>query len=195
MQAEVLRLVARIAGILDQMQVPYLVGGSLASSVYGVPRATQDADMVAALRPEHVARLVVSLGEEFYADAGSIQDAIRQHRSFNLIHLPTMYKVDVFVARPDALSLSEMARRQTLSVEAEGEVFSLGFCTPEDTILQKLDWYRAGGETSERQWQDLLGVLRIQRDTLDHAYLDLWAEEIGVSALLNRAREESNENG
>jgi hypothetical protein len=106
-----------------------------------------------------------------------------------------MYKVDVFIARADALSREEMTRRQMLTVEAEGEVFSLGFCTPEDTILQKLDWYRAGGEVSERQWQDLLGVLRIQRDTLDHTYLDRWAEELGLSALLNRARQESNENG
>jgi hypothetical protein len=191
MQAEPLRIVTRVARILEELQVPFLIGGSLASSVHGVPRATLDADMVAALRLLHIARLVSALGDEFYADRESIEEAIRQRRTFNLIHLPTMYKVDVFIARPDAMSREEMARRQVLTVHAEGEEFVLPFCSAEDTIVQKLEWYLAGGEVSDRQWQDLLGVLRIQRTVLDYDYIRRWAMELGTSDLMERAIEEA----
>jgi hypothetical protein len=106
-----------------------------------------------------------------------------------LIHLPTMYKVDVFIPRLDALSREEMARRQVLAVQAQGEEFILPFCTAEDTIVQKLLWYCEGGEVLDRQWQDLLGILRIRKKTLEYEYLHRWAAAKSLSALLERAIE------
>lgn len=191
MQAEPFRVVSSLARVLDELGVPCLVGGSLASSLHGVPRATQDADMVASLRIAQVGALLEKLKDEFYVDPASIENAIRRRTSFNLIHLPTMYKVDVFITGSDAFSRTGMARRQEHRVAAEGQVFVLAFNTAEDTLLQKLLWYRMGGNILDRQWQDILGILRIQADTLDSDYLEEWAAELELSDLLDHARKDA----
>lgn len=193
MLSEPLLVVSRLAAVLDRLGVPYLVGGSLASSVFGVPRATQDVDLVADLRREHVASFVAALSDEFYVDAEMVEDAIRRRRSFNVIHLGTMFKADVFIMKMDPWFHEEMqrAREQTVGVGAES--ISIRFATPEDTLLHKLVWYRMGGEVSDRQWGDILGVLRIQADALDNEYLDTWAAHLQVADHLARARNEAGQ--
>lgn len=174
---------------LDALGVPYHVGGSVASSFVGIARATQDADLVADLRPEHAAPLARALAGAFYADPERISHAIRSRRSFNAIHLGTAYKVDVFVSKDTPFARENMARR--VAHEVPGLNRLLYFSSPEDIVLHKLLWYAEGGGVSDRQWYDLQGVLRLQARTLDRDYLQIWADRVGVASLLQRALREA----
>jgi hypothetical protein len=184
--ADALAVILTVARVLDDLAVPYLLGGSLASSLHGIPRSTQDADLVVDLRPEHVLPLVAALAPEFYIDADRAADAVRRLASFNVIHLTTMTKVDLFVLKDDPLSRLEMERRQFVALPAPAGV-RLPVATAEDIVLQKLLWFRAGGEVSDRQWLDLLGVLKVKRGQLDISYIERWAAELGLGDLLRRA--------
>ena len=179
-----------VADALEALGVPYAIGGSFASALHGVMRATMDADLVADLRQEDVAPFVQALGELFYANAEMMREAIGQHRSFNLIHLESMFKVDVFVARPRDFDRAQLVRRQLhlLSEDPERRAY---VASAEDTVLAKLEWYRMGGEVSDRQWRDALGVLKVQGLRLDLAYMRHMAAGLGVKDLVERALEES----
>jgi hypothetical protein len=179
-----------VSDALETLGVQYMIGGSFASALHGVMRATMDADLVADLREEDIAPLVQLLGEGFYADAEMMREAIAQHRSFNLIHLDTMFKVDVFVARPRDFDRTQLARRQLHLLSEDPERWAY-VASAEDTILAKLEWYRMGGEGSDRQWRDALGVLKVQGLRLDLAYMQQMAAGLGVEDLLERALEES----
>ncbi len=172
--------------VLDRLDIAYLVGGSLASTAHGELRTTLDADLVADLRPEHIAPFVKSLESAFYVDEGMIREALDRRGSFNLIHLETMFKVDVFVPRPRAFDREQIRRRARQVVVAEPEI-AIYFATAEDTILAKLEWYRLGGGVSERQWRDVIGVITVQAGRLDTAYLRRWAPSLGVTDLLEQA--------
>lgn len=183
-----LSVALRVARAFDSLGLRYLIGGSLASSLHGVPRSSHDADLVAELPgrlAEDVARL---LAPEFYVDADMIRDAVLRGGSFNVIHDESGFKVDVFVLTRDPLAQAEMDRRERHVI---GDEVSAYFATAEDTVLQKLCWYKKGDEVSERQWSDVLGVLKVQLGRLDDEYLDRWAPVIGVTDLLARARREA----
>ena len=190
MLTEQIAVTLAVVDTLDALGVLYAIGGSFASALHGVMRATMDADLVADLRLEHVEPLAQALDDAFYADAEMMRDAIRRHGSFNLIHLDTMFKVDVFVAKPRPFDRSQLARRQLhlLSEDPERHAY---ITSAEDIILSKLEWYRMGGEVSERQWRDVLGVLKVQGDRLDRDYVRRMAVELGVTDLLERALEEA----
>ncbi|MBN1946663.1 MAG: hypothetical protein JW797_13395 [Bradymonadales bacterium] len=190
MLSEPLLVVVRIATVFDRLQIPYLVGGSLASSLYGIPRATQDVDLVAGLDSPRVEPLTTALRSDFYVDAEMIQDAIRRRSSFNVIHLETMFKVDIFVQRDDAWSCEEMARARMVPIETEEGLVSIRFASPEDMLLHKPVWYRLGNQVSDRQWSDVLGILKVQGEWLDTDYLDRWAPLLKVDDLLGQARGE-----
>jgi hypothetical protein len=181
--AEPLVVMIRVAAELERLGIEYLVGGSLASSVHGLPRTTQDVDMVARIAGRHVDDLVSSLEQEFYIDAGMINDAIRRRASFNIIHLATMMKVDIFVFSGDALSQEEMRRKVSVPLRST----AIWFASPEDIVLQKLDWYRKGDGISERQWKDTVGVIAVQGERFDLEYARRWAEQMALAELLDRA--------
>lgn len=184
--AEPLAVTLLVIEALEGLGVRYVVGGSLASSVHGVFRASVDADLVAELRLEHVERLARGLGEAFYLDEGAMRRAIAGRRSFNVIHLETMFKVDVFIPKGRAFDAAQLERRAARVIATEPERTAF-IASAEDTILAKLDWYRAGGEVSERQWRDVAGVLRVQRGRLDARYMREMAASLGVGDLLERA--------
>jgi hypothetical protein len=178
----------------EKLGAAYLLDGSLASSLHGIPWATQDADLVADLRVEHIAPLIAELGSAFYADDQAMRKAVRQARSFNLIHLASMFKVDVFVAGDDPLVREALVRAGRLPLpNLPGR--SIMVASPEDVVIQKLVWYRKGGEISERHWRDAVGVLKIQASGVDSAYLNGAADRAGVAALLARARGEAGRKG
>ena len=186
MQNEPIEVTLKVTDVFEKLGVPYLIAGSLASTLYGMVRTTQDSDVVAEMRLEHLQMFVSALQDEFYIDEEMIADAIQRNSSFNIIHRETMFKVDVFLPspRPFLQAQLERAERQVFSFEAE---ISAKFASPEDTILSKLEWYRMGGEVSDRQWRDILGVLKTRAGELDLEYLRKWAAELHVSDLLERA--------
>lgn len=181
--AEPIVVTIRVAAELERLGVEYLVGGSLASSVHGLPRTTQDVDLVVRIAGRHVDDLVSALENEFYIDAGMINDAIRRRASFNIIHLATMMKVDVFVFSGDPLSQEEMRRKVSVPLRNT----AIWFASPEDIVLQKLDWYRKGDGISERQWKDAVGVIAVQGARFDLEYARRWAEQMALAEMLDRA--------
>ncbi len=179
-----------VADALESLGVLYAIGGSFASALHGVMRATMDADLVADLRPEHVDPLAQALSEVFYIDPEMMRNALRQQSSFNVIHLETMFKVDLFVAKPRAFDRSQLARRQLHLLSEDPECHAY-VTSAEDVVLSKLEWYQMSGGVSDRQWRDVLGVLKVQGERLDHGYMHLMATELGVTDLLERALRET----
>jgi hypothetical protein len=175
---------ARLLEVLDRMEIPYHVAGSVASSAHGVPRTTLDIDLVVDLKPEQIEAFASDLEHDFYADAAMIGEAFARGRAANLIHLGTAWKFGLFPLQADAYSQTAFGRRGR-EVRPDGrEAIECAVATAEDTILRKLEWYRAGGETSERQWNDLRGVCEAARQQLDLAYLRKWARELKIEDLL-----------
>lgn len=182
-------LVAAVRPVLDALRdlgVRHYVGGSIASSAHGVARASIDADVVAELRLEHAARLCSALQGGYYVPEARVRDGIARKTSFNVIHLETMLKVDVFVSKGRPFDLRAMERARASSPETPDER-PLPLPSAEDTILAKLEWFRRGGEISERQWTDVLGMLRAAGASLDRRYLEEGARELAVADLLDRA--------
>jgi hypothetical protein len=181
-----LRDFSEVARILDQLAIPYALGGSMACSVYGMSRQTNDADIMAEPFSGKEEQLIAALGPDYYVSPAAMKDAIRKRSSFNLINTSTGFKVDVFI-RPDGLfEQSAMARRVLLDVSTVPDQKICVF-SAEDVVLFKLQWYRLGNETSEQQWKDVLAMLKTQQPHLDQAYLARWAALLGVDDLLERA--------
>jgi hypothetical protein len=177
------------ASILDRLEAPYLVGGSLASSMHGEPRSTLDVDFVVDLPMAKVQSLVAALEPAYYVDVDTAREAVRTTTSFNAIHLESAVKVDVFPAGTDAFDQERLEHRLLAQVGREPPQ-SIFIDTPEHSILRKLEWYRRGGDQSDRQWKDVLSMLRVQGARLDRSRMALWAERLGVSDLLARAEAE-----
>ncbi len=180
-----------VTDALEALGIDYQITGSVASSAYGIARATLDVDIVADLREQHVSDLIMRLQKHYYVDEERVQDAVRRRSSFNAIHLSTMLKVDVFILK--ARSYDQVAfgrsRKDTIVESENARRFALA--SPEDLILNKLEWYRQGGEVSERQWRDVVGIFKVQRQELDAEYLRRWAADLGLEELLQRAGREA----
>ncbi|HEU4883437.1 MAG TPA: hypothetical protein VFT45_14345 [Longimicrobium sp.] len=183
---EALQVTLRVIRTLDLLGVRYVVGGSIASSIYGIPRATQDVDVVADLKEEHIPGFVAALRDDFYLDEPAVRDAVRRRSTFNVIHLHTMFKVDVFVAKEDRATAQELARGQPY-IPPEIPDAQIALASPEDVVVQKLYWYRLGDHVSERQWTDAIQVLKLRGSVLDHSYMRDLAVEMKVEDLLARA--------
>ncbi len=183
-------LALELAALLDELGIPYVLGGSVASSLVGEPRATMDVDLAVELATPQAERLVAALGSGWYVSRDAALDAVRRHASFNLVHLETMQKVDLFVLGHGLLDRRQLAGRRRVVVDVErGDELWVG--SPEDQVLRKLWWYRLGGEVSERQWRDVVAMLTVQGERLDLDDLSGAARALDLAELLARARQDA----
>ncbi len=165
---------------LDELDIPYMIVGSFASSTHGVPRVTHDADIVIEAGLNRVLQLIDKLKDEFYADADAVREAFSSSRMFNVVHLATGFKVDLILRKPRAFSIEEFNRRCKIMFLGKERWFA----TAEDTILTKLEWSKLG--QSERQYEDALNIARVQKESLDRAYLTKWSTQLGFGDLMER---------
>ena len=186
-QPDILRALVPVTRVLDTLKIPYYIGGSVASSLYGLARATLDVDIAARIELGHVSSLKESLQNEYYVDEDMIAEAINRRSSFNLIHLATSIKIDVFISSDEPFQQTAMERKVKDTLLEDDPTAEFYFSSPEDVILHKLKWYELGGGVSERQWLDVAGVIKVQGDSLDQVYLQRWSEDLGISSLLKKA--------
>ncbi|MCB8766601.1 hypothetical protein L2E68_22615 [Planktothrix agardhii 1029] len=184
-----LKIASRMAILFETLSIPYLVGGSVASSLLGESRSTQDLDLVISISLSKAQQLIGAMEQEFYISESAVVEAVTEKRSFNVIHLTSLEKIDIFVIGDDAFSRSKMNRRQLYKIdESEKGIY---IYSPEDIILQKLYWYLLSATESQKQWRDVLGVLKVQGERLDFNYLNQWAEILQVQSLLELALQQA----
>jgi hypothetical protein len=177
--------------VFDRLGIGYAIGGSIASSLHGIGRMTRDADVTAEPFPGRENEFVAAFDPKaYYISSDAVQIAIRDQFSFNILHPESGFKIDVFILKEDSFEVSAFARRQFITLDDESSQ-PIAMYTAEDVTLFKLRWYRLGWESSEQQWNDILGVLRVQSGRLDDAYMDQWSAHLGVADLLARARGEA----
>jgi hypothetical protein len=185
-----LRETRDVARILDRLGIAYALSGSMACSVHGIDRYTRDADFSVEPFPGRETEFAAAFGPDYYVSESAIREALVMRSTFNVINTATGFKADFFVRGDVPFESAAMSRRLSLALPDDpGQ--SIAFLTAEDILLFKLRWYRLGHETSEQQWQDVLGILRAQGARVDAAYLDHWAADLGVADLLTRARNEA----
>jgi hypothetical protein len=172
---------------LERMAVRHYLTGSLASSLHGEPRATNDADLVAQLSLGDLARLQTELGNRFHVDEEDFSHAVTSQRSFNLVDEVELAKVDVFCVRDEGYQRDALARIVRLELERDDPFSTVNVASAEDTVISKLRGYRLGYEVSDRQWRDIVGVLAAQRGRLDLAYVRGWCQRLGLEDLFDRA--------
>lgn len=185
-----LRGLREVIQVFSDLGIAYALGGSMASSLFGISRHTRDADITVEPFPGKETPLADAFGSDYYVSLPAIREALRDRSSFNIIKPATGFKVDVFLRKDYPFERMAMKRRIALKLPDSPEQ-PIIVHSPEDVILFKLRWYRLGNESSEQQWKDILGVLQVQAGKLDDAYLDHWAKELKISDLLERARQEA----
>jgi hypothetical protein len=189
--ADIWGVLAEVVAALERAGLPYKVGGALASVLHGAPRSTLDVDLVAELTEASVPLLVKELGQGFYAEPEAIAASVRKGRSFNVIHLGLMFKVDIFPLKKAPYDLEDFGRRLRIPLP-DGSAREVWTTSKEDIILRKLMWYESGGRVSERQWKDVRTLVEVHGERLDWAYLFKWGSVLNVSALLESARQPSS---
>lgn len=174
-----------VAAAFRRLGVSFYVGGSVASTYHGAIRSTMDVDLVCDLQNHHIAAFVSAFGPDCYLSEAAVRDAVERRSCFNVIHLPTAFKVDVFVSRGRLFDVAAMSRAATHPLGSDGSL-AVPIASPEDSVLAKLEWYRLGEEASERQWDDVSRLVALLGDTLDLDHMRRMAESLGVSDLLER---------
>lgn len=191
-KSEIAAVLEPVVKTFEEIGVLYYIGGSVASSAYGIARATLDVDLVSNLQSHQVNILVEKLKPAYFIDSAMILDAIKTRSSFNIIHLDSMMKIDVFILKDEPYSQKAFKRKRIDTLDDEAGSIKVYLCSPEDIILNKLEWYKSGNQVSERQWLDVLGVIKVQGNSLELEYIKRWAKELGVSDLLERALSEGS---
>lgn len=174
-----------VAKVLQELGIQFYIGGSVASSFHGASRSTMDVDLVADLKTKDVDRFVSRLQKKYYVSGPAMIDAIERQSCFNLIHLSSSFKVDVFILKSRPFDVGSMNRAKSGKVDPNSN-FEFPIASAEDTILSKMEWYPLGNEVSERQWDDMVRVMKILGDQADRDYLNRHAVELKVADLLQK---------
>lgn len=175
-----------ILAALDKLEIRYAIGGSFASSAHGNFRFTNDIDIVVQIPDFLMSEFAAALGPDFYFDLQTMRESFRMGRSANVIHKPSVFKFDLFPAGENRFRLAELNRRVFKETQFEGQTVECAVVSAEDTILAKLDWIRQTRGGSEKQLNDILGVIALKGAQLDRAYMSATAAELGLSDELNR---------
>ncbi len=184
---EILSALQPVINVLEKFKIPYYIGGSIASSLYGIARATMDIDIIADVKLHHISLLKQELKDSYYIDENMIKEAIQNRASFNLIHFETAIKIDIFILKDTPYHQNTLERKINDTLEDDDVKTKFYFSSPEDIILRKLQWDELGEKLSERQWLDVIGVIKVQGDSLDKNYLQFWSKKLGIFELLKSA--------
>lgn len=183
-----LAIAAVVVEVLERVGLQYMIGGSVAASLLGEPRSTLDLDIMIECDVEKTRALARDLSKSCYVDVESAVEAARDRRSFNAVHFESSMKIDFFVSESASFALEALSHRRR--VELPGST-ALYFYSLEDLVVRKLLWFRLGGEVSERQWRDVIGMLRLNRGRVDLERLWSVARSAEVDGLLSRAIDEA----
>ena len=183
---DILSALDPVIDAFERLAIPYYISGSIASSLHGMARATMDIDIVADIKAVHVTKLKQFLREDYYIDEDMINSAIETASSFNLIHFNTAFKIDIFIYKDEPYQQRALERRIKDRFDEERDSYYY-FSSAEDSIIAKLKWFEQGNRISERQWLDVLGVIKVQGENLDIRYLETWTRTLGLFGLLERA--------
>jgi hypothetical protein len=178
-------LAIKLHPIFEELGISYYITGGVAAISYGEPRTTQDLDLVMAISPDVIDRLSDALTEAGFYVPGIDDVKSGRMRTLQIIEMESISRADLVVAGTDEFERLKFTRRRV--IEFEGT--ALYFASPEDVILNKLRWRQRSG--SEKQWRDVLGVLKVQAENLDYGYMREWAEQLGLIDALNQAVTES----
>ena len=182
------KLIRDLLNVFETFGIEYQIGGSFASSVWGTPRQTNDLDLAVSLRPALVTPLVEMLRQDYVVEAEQINDALAstaEFRSFQLLHVEELFKVDIFLINSDEYNLTSLRRAKEVDLLRDGSTVLV--TSPEDILVTKLRWYLLGNLVSDRQWNDILNVIEMQHGNLDQDYLRRWSDHFGVGTLLEKA--------
>lgn len=183
--ADLLAALAPVTAAFQRLGVQHYVGGSVASTIHGAIRSTMDVDLVCELRADQIEPFLAAFGDDFYVSGPAVRQAVERRSCFNLVHLPTAYKVDVFVSRGRPFDRAAMARAVLQRLAAD-DPLQVPVATAEDSIVAKLEWFRLGDESSQRQWGDVSRLVALHGPALDVAHMRRMAESVGVVGLLDR---------
>lgn len=191
---DIVQAITPVVNAFNKLGILYYIGGSVASSAYGLARATMNVDFVSNISNQHVSKFVKIIERAYYIDENMILDAIKNKSFFNLIHLETMLKVDIFIVKDNEYHKNTLQQKKKNILDEDKQITEVYFASAEDVILSKLQWFRMGGNISERQWKDVLGVINVQQESLNIDYLKHWAQELDLADLLDKTFTESKLN-
>jgi hypothetical protein len=184
-------LLQKIVEVFERIQIPYLITGAVAAMAYGEPRLTNDIDIVAAMEEKHIGDLLKAFpSNEFYVDEETMREAILQQGQFNIIHPASGLKVDMIIKQNTPFDNSRFRRLRRIY---PAESYQANFASPEDVIIKKMEYYKAGG--SEKHLRDIAGILKISGEMVDKDYIAAWSGRLGLTeiwdAIQRRLREKS----
>ena len=182
-------LLQMVVEAFERLQIQYLVTGAIASVAYGEPRLTNDIDIVAALQEKHIAGLLEAfLSHDFYVSEEAMTDAIRHQGQFNIIHPSSGLKVDVIIRNDSEFDRSRFSRIRRIQ---PAESYQANFASPEDVIIKKMEYYKAGG--SEKHLRDITGILKISGESMDRGYITDWAKRLNLTEIWDAIQERLNQ--
>ena len=183
-----IELIQTTLRVLEELDLTYMVVGSIASSYYGEPRFTQDVDVVVDLPRGLIRKLCDAFpSPDFYVSADAALQAVRTEGQFNIIDSISANKVDVMIAKAGGWHQAQLTRRRRVLILPDTQAFA---ASPEDVILSKMDYYREGG--SEKHLRDITGILKVTGAEVDRDYVARWARDLGLAEIWEAVQRRAN---